>query len=174
MTAQIANREIADALEDVARLLELDGEGPFRIRAYQNAADMIRFFNPPLAQMVADGDDLTKLEDVGKGIAAKIEEIVSGGLPRFRRDLAAKHGPGMLELLRIPGLGPKKVRSLRDELAVRSVEELGEALEAGRVASVSGFGPKSIELLRRRLAKRAESERNSGGSSGEALDGARS
>lgn len=155
----VENREIANVLDDLGNLLEIDGEGPFRIRAYRNAADSIRFFDPPIERMVAEGRDLTELDDVGSGIAARIEEIVARGADAFRRELEAKHGPGLLELLRIPGLGPKKVRALRDGLGVGSLDDLVAALDDGRILEVPGFGAKTAETLRRRVARlRGEGE----------------
>ena len=154
----IDNTTIADVLDDIGNLFEIEESGSFRVRAYRNAADFIRFFDPPLAEMVAAGENLSKLEGIGSGIAKRIGEIVADGPDAYRAKLEAEHGPGLLDLLRIPGLGPKRVKSLRDVLAIRSLDDLREALESGRLREVSGFGPKSVEQLRRRLERISERE----------------
>ena len=98
----VDNERIADALESVATILEVEGANPFRTRAYRNAADGIRYSNDPLAELVAEGKDLTELPDIGAGIAEKITEIVSMGPDAFLEKLALETGPGVLEMLRIP------------------------------------------------------------------------
>lgn len=147
----IDNKRIADILDDIGSLLEVDDASPFRIRAYKNAADTIRLLAPPLADMVTKGDDLTELQDIGPAIAKKIEEIVRTGHLGYVERLAQESGAGILELLRIPGLGPRRVRQLRDELGVKSRDELRTALEEGRVRSLPGFGQKTEERLLRRV-----------------------
>lgn len=147
----IDNKQIADILDDIGSLLEVDDASPFRIRAYKNAADTIRLLDPPLADMVARSEDLTELQDIGPAIAKKIEEIVRTGHLEYVERLADESGAGLLELLRIPGLGPRRVRQLRDELGVTSREQLRTALEEGRVRGLPGFGQKTEERLLRRL-----------------------
>lgn len=152
MTAK--NTEIAELLDAIASLLEIEGDPGFRVRAYRNAADTIRFFDPPLSAMVAAGDDLTKLDDIGKGIAKKIEEIVGTGYEVFRDNL--ERSAPELGLLRIPGLGPKKAGVLKRELGVTSVEELEQAAATGRLRVLAGFGEKTEESLLRRIRKLRE------------------
>lgn len=149
----ISNRDIAAALDGVAGLLEIDDASPFRVRAYRNAADSIRFFDPPIAEMVANGDDLTTLEDVGAGLAKAIAAIVTDGPEAYFASSSEPGSAGLLELLRIPGLGPKKVRALRDDAGVRSLDDLRAALDDGRLEGISGFGGKTLERLRARLDK---------------------
>ena len=159
-----SNEEIADLLESVADLLEIDQASPFRIRAYRNGADTVRYHEDPLEDLVRRGDDLTELQDVGKGLAKSIAEIVELGVAGFRVRMAETHAPGLLELLAIPGLGPKRVRMLRDELSVSSPAELKEALLAGRLREVRGFGAKSEERLLRRLERLEQQEGDGEGS----------
>lgn len=147
------NKEIAGVLDDIANLLEIDDESPFRIRAYRNASDTIRFFDPPLAEMVERGEDLTKLEGIGKAIAEKIVEIVQTGKLAFLQRLTEKSSPGLLDLLRIPGVGPKKVRLMREHLGILSIDDLRAAIESGKISEIPGFGAKSLETLRRRLGE---------------------
>jgi len=149
----IRNDEIADALDKIATLLEIDDASPFRIRAYKNAADSIRLLDPPLAEMVAEGKDLTELQDVGAGIAKKIEEIVALGHAAFVERLGKEGSPGIFDLLRIPGIGPKRVRALRDRLGVTSIESLKAAAQDGRLREVPGFGEKTQERILRRIAR---------------------
>lgn len=150
------NAAIADVLESIANLLEIDDESPFRIRAYRNAADTIRLLDPPLCAMVAAGERLTTVQDIGPAIAKKVEEIVRAGCAVYLEQLEAERSPGLLELLRIPGLGPKRVRALRDGLGISSIDDLRAAAEAGRLSEVPGFGAKTAERLLERLRKSDE------------------
>jgi len=145
------NPEIAGLLEALADLLEVDEASPFRIRAYRNGADTIRHHPTALAELVRDGEDLTDLQDIGKGLAGTVAEIVELGVAGFRARMARDHPIGWLQLLRLPGLGPKRVRMLAKELGVSDPEELRQALVEGRLRTVRGFGPKSEEELLRRL-----------------------
>jgi len=146
-----SNKEIAHILESLADLLEIDQASPFRIRAYRNGADTIRHHDRELEELVRAKTDLTQLPDIGKGLAKAIGEIVTLGIPAYRAKLAQTHAPGLLEILAIPGLGPKRVRMLRDELGVQSPTDLRQALIEGRLREVPGFGPKSEERLLRLL-----------------------
>ncbi len=151
------NKEIADVLESMADLLEIDEASPFRIRAYRNGADTIRYHDTPLEELVRKGANLTELQDVGKGLAKAIGEIVTLGIPGFRAQMAQTHPPGLLELLSLPGLGPKRVRMLKNELGVCGPLELKQALLDGRLREVRGFGAKSEERLLQRLERFEES-----------------
>jgi len=147
----IQNTEIAALLEDVGRLLELDEASPFRIRAYKNAADTVRYLKPALEEMVQSGDDLTQLKDIGPAIALKIEEIVRTGHLEYLNKLAQGSPAGLLSLLQVSGLGPGRVRVLRDKLGVTSVEALRDALDSGRLQGIAGFGIKTEQTLRSTL-----------------------
>jgi DNA polymerase (family 10) len=150
--------DVADVLDKLGTVLELEHESPFRVRAYRNAADTIRMLEPPLAEMLAEGRDLTELQDVGAGIAKKIAEICALGHERFLERLELDVGPGLFRLMSLPGLGPKKVRVLRAELAVTSIEGLEAAIGDGRVAGLAGFGEKTIAGLLARIARLKERE----------------
>jgi len=147
------NSDIAEVLESIANLLEIEDASPFRIRAYRNASDTIRMLDPPLAQMVAAGEDLARLPDIGPAIARKITEIVETGHVAYLEKLTKESSPGLLELLRIPGLGPKRVRALRDGLGIGSLADLERAAEEGRLGEVPGFGAKTQDRLLQRLRK---------------------
>jgi DNA polymerase (family 10) len=142
------NPDIARQLDDVADLLEISAANPFRVRAYRNAARTIRDYTDSIYDLVrAGGFDLTQLPGVGKGLAAEIQALVASGTLPQRQQLVAEVPPGLLELLRIPGLGPKRVKQLHDTLGVRAVADLTRALEAGRLATLPGFGAKIIEKI---------------------------
>lgn len=147
------NPAIAALFDEMADLLELDGAVVFRVRAYRNAARVIRDLGSPLRDQASDLKALMELEGIGKDLAEKIQEIVQTGDFAAHRDLKAKFPPGLLELLRIPGLGPKRVKLLYDALDIRSLGDLRKAIEEGRLATVRGFGPRSVEKLKEQLEK---------------------
>jgi len=153
------NAEIAEALARMADLLEVEDEQGFRVRAYRNAAETIEDGGaPPLAEMHAAGGDLSTLDDIGKGIAARIGEMIERGPMDVVRAYEREKLPGALELLRVPGLGPKRVRKLRATLGLTSLDDLRSATRDGRLARVPGFGAKTIEGIARRLDKLAGDE----------------
>ncbi|HEY0782615.1 MAG TPA: helix-hairpin-helix domain-containing protein, partial [Thermoanaerobaculia bacterium] len=141
------NVEIGRALEEVADILEIQGANPFRIRAYRNAVRTIEVQTAPLARRVAEGLPLTDLPGIGKEIASHIREMVETGTLAFRDELAAQMPRTLVELMRLPGVGPKKARKLWDELQISTVDQLEEAAKEGRIALVPGFGAKSQEKI---------------------------
>ncbi len=151
------NAEIARNLSDVADLLEISGANPFRVRAYRNAARTVADHPDPIAELVqgrAGAFDLTDLPGIGDGIATEITALVETGTLPQRAQLVAIIPPGLLELLRIPGLGPKRVKLFHDKLKVNSVADLKRVLDAGRIAKLGGFGPKLLEKIREGVAGR--------------------
>jgi DNA polymerase (family 10) len=123
------------------------------VRAYRNAAFTIRTLTRPLAEMVEGGEDLAELHGVGAAIARKIAELVRTGHLAALERLEAREGHELANLLRIPGLGPKRVRQLHQQLGVSSLEELSDAVRSGRVAELPGFGPKSERAILRAVAR---------------------
>ena len=147
------NADIGRLLDDVADLLEISAANPFRVRAYRNAARTVRDHPDPLDGLVRRGDfDLTDLPGIGAGIAAEITALVTTGTLPQRQELAAKIPAGLLDLLRMPGLGPKRVKLLHDTLKVNTVADLGRALKAGKIAKLPGFGPKLLEKIQAGVA----------------------
>jgi len=147
------NAEIARLLTDVADLLEISAGNPFKVRAYRNAARTVADHPDPIAELVSGGAfDLTELPGIGGGIAKEITALVQTGTLPQRQQLVATVPPGLLELLRIPGLGPKRVKLFHDRLKVNSVADLKAALEAGKIAKLPGFGPKLLEKIREGVA----------------------
>jgi len=147
------NAEIARLLGEVADLLEISAGNPFKVRAYRNAARTVADHPDPLSELVKDeAFDLTDLPGIGGSIAKEITALLETGTLPQRQQLVATIPPGLLDLLRIPGLGPKRVKLFHDELKVNSVADLKRALEAGKIAKLGGFGPKLLEKIREGVA----------------------
>jgi len=154
------NPDIARLFDEVADLLEIQDANPFRVRAYRNAARTIRDFPEPLTDVVRAGaKDLTDIAGIGDDLAEKITEIVTTGELELRQQLAKKLPAGLLDLLRIPGLGPKRVKLLYKKLKVKSAGDLAKALDAGKVKKLKGFGPKMEEKMRAGLGQAQVTER---------------
>jgi DNA polymerase (family 10) len=154
------NPDIARLFDEVADLLEIQDANPFRVRAYRNAARTIRDFPEPLTDVVRAGtQDLTDIAGIGDDLAEKITEIVTTGELGLRQQLAKKLPAGLLDLLRIPGLGPKRVKLLYKKLKVKSAGDLAKALDAGKVQKLKGFGPKMEEKMRAGLGQAQATER---------------
>lgn len=128
------------------------------MRAYHNAAFTIRTLARPLAEMVTAGEDVAALHSIGPAIARKVGELVRTGHLQALERLEAREGRELADLLRIPGLGPKRVRQLHQQLGVSSLEELGDAVRAGRVAELPGFGPRTERAILRAIAKGAPTQ----------------
>lgn len=151
------NSDVAHLFEELADLLEVDGANPFRIRAYRNAARTIGSLPESVADIIADDDrSLTDLDGIGKDLAAKIADIVATGRLMQLDELHEKFPAGVLDMLRLPGVGPKKVAVLFKELSVTSLEELKQAAENGQVAALKGFGKKTEETILAEVDRVAE------------------
>jgi DNA polymerase (family 10) len=152
------NVEVARTFEELADLLELEGANPFRVRAYRNAARTLEALTLDVATIVArDPAELQQLGGIGKDLADKIVVIVrTGELPQLE-ELKQKIPPGVVQMLRIPGLGPKKVAALFKELGLDTLEALKEAAERGRIEQLKGFGKKTEQSILEGLALLAES-----------------
>lgn len=141
------NAAIARTLEEVADILEIQNENPFRIRAYRNAVRTIQIQTTPLARLVAESRPLTDLPGIGKEMANHIKEMVETGTLGYRDELLAEVPRSVVELMRLPAVGPKKAKKLWDELQISTVDELEEAAKAGRIARIAGFGEKSQQKI---------------------------
>jgi DNA polymerase (family 10) len=155
----IHNREIAEMFHELADLLEIQGANPFRVRAYRNAARVIEGMSRGLADLVDQGADLSALPNIGKEIARKIEALVrTGELPALEE--ARRQTPGTLStIMKLAGLGPKRVKALHERLSVDSLEDLRRAAASGRVRELPGFGPKTEATILARLERWQGEER---------------
>jgi DNA polymerase (family 10) len=141
------NRQIADFFTKIADLLEIQGDNPFRIRSYRNAARILGDMAGSLAEMVKNGRDLEEIPGIGSGISKKIVEIVTTGNLKFLDEQRAKVPSRLPELLKVEGLGPKKVKLLYEKLGVDSLDKLEQLAEAGKIRDLEGMGEKSEQKI---------------------------
>jgi DNA polymerase (family 10) len=137
----VTKREVVDTLEEIAVLLELAGENAFKTRAYANAARTLQGLDRDLAELTASGE-LRELKGIGPALAEKIGTLVATGRLPYLEELRARVPPGLLELLRVPGLGPKRVREVHAKLGIASLAELEYAAESRALQELEGFGEK--------------------------------
>ncbi len=138
------NVEVAKVLEEIAALLDLQGENPFRIRAYRNAGETLRSLAERVEDMVEAGKPLSKLAGIGKSTSTKIVQILETGTCERLQELREITPSGLIEMTAIPGLGPKKVMAIYETLGISTVDGLKAAAEAGELAGkVPGLGSKS-------------------------------
>jgi DNA polymerase (family X) len=134
--------QVAEVLEEIAVLLELKGENPFKSRAYANAARTLERLNEPIEKIVAEGR-LGELKGFGDALKEKVAQLVTTGKLPYYDELKSSISSGLIEMLGIPGLGPKKIKALHDKLGTETVEQLEAACLAGKVAVLAGFGEKT-------------------------------
>lgn len=146
------NRQMAQILAETADLLEVSAADSFRIRSYRRAAEAVESSTAPVGMLAADPKKLLDLPGIGKGMAANIVEMERTGTLSLREELLARYKPSMLELLRLPGLGPKTVALFWDALRIGSVDELEQAAREGRLNGLPRFGAKQTEKLLKGIA----------------------
>jgi DNA polymerase (family 10) len=149
---------VARALREIGMLLEVKGENPFKVRAYETGARALEDMEEDLAALVAEGR-LRDLRGVGEALAKKIEELHRTGTTPLLDRLRGELPRGILELVRVPDLGPKKIAALHDALGIGSLAELEAACRAGRVRGVKGFGEKTEARILENLGRLASTER---------------
>jgi DNA polymerase (family 10) len=151
--AQPSNLEVADRLERVAELLELEEANPFRVRSYRRAADEVRALQRPVAGLYDEGGTsrLQSIEGVGERLAGSIAEIVETGRLGLLDRLESEISPAAV-FERLPGIGPELAGRIRDELGIGTLEELERAAYDGRLEAVEGIGPKRVRGIRDALA----------------------
>lgn len=146
---------VARIFDEIAVFLELRGENPFKVRAYQSASRAIEALEVDLGELVESGE-IDKVPGLGKALVEKVAALVMTGRLKFYDDLKASIPPGLIEMLEVPGLGPKKIKAIHDKLEISTLPELVKACEEGRVAELPGFGAKTqkkiIEGIRNREA----------------------
>ncbi|HQW28535.1 MAG TPA: helix-hairpin-helix domain-containing protein, partial [Verrucomicrobiales bacterium] len=147
-------REIlAETLEEIALLLELKGENPFKIRAYRSGAETVTQFPGDIVARAREGD-LKGIKGIGEALQQKLHELASTGTLGYYENLKSEFPAGLFDLFKIQGLGPKKIKVLYDSLGVDSVVRLKEVCESGEVAMLAGFGKKTAEKILEAIAFR--------------------
>jgi len=145
-------REVAQVLREISQLLQIKGENAFKVRAYEMGADAFETLpNDPAApgglnERVKNGT-LTELDGIGKAISEKVTELVTTGRLRFLDDLRKEFPLGALDLMRVPGLGPRKAAVLIRELDVGNLDDLERVAREGRVRGLKGFGERTEKLI---------------------------
>ena len=146
------NITIARLLDETASLLEIDAADPFRVRSYRRAAEAVEQQTEPLATMVDEPKQLTAIGGIGKGMAANIVDLVRTGSMPLRDELLVKYRPSMLELLRLPSMGPKTVALLWSALEVSNMDQLEAAAKAGHLSTLPRFGQKQVDKILKGIA----------------------
>ena len=146
-------RDIAQRLEEIGVLLELTGENPFKVRAYQSGARALESLEEDLDTLIEEGR-LGEVKGIGKALTEKIIALRQTGQLDFYDKLRASIPDGLIEMLEIPGFGPKKIRKVHEALGVETLEGLEKACASGEIAELPGFGQKSAENILRGIANR--------------------
>ncbi|OGD18489.1 MAG: DNA polymerase III [Candidatus Aminicenantes bacterium RBG_16_63_16] len=155
----ILNSDVAGIFDKVADFLDIKGENQFRIRAYRNASRTIGSLSKGVSDMVAQGEDLTRLPGIGADLAAKIKEIVETGKLKMLEDLMRELPPGLDDLMKIPGLGPKRIKLLYSTQDICSVDDLRRAAEGEKLRDIPGFGEKTEANILEQLKHLAETKK---------------
>lgn len=153
----MTNAEIAAVFARIALILDLKNENPFRVRAYERAAMMIENMPTDLKKIYESGGlkELIALPNIGKDLAEKIEEMVTTGKLAYLAEIEKKVPRGLLEIMEIEGIGPKKTKQLWEKFKVKSIAELIKLAESGKIAALPGWGEKSVENLLRGIDQRS-------------------
>ena len=155
----VHNTDIASIFEEIADFLEIEGANPFRIRAYRNAARTVSGLGAELKDMVAAGEDLTKLPGIGKELAAKLHEILETGTAKALTKLQERIPKTVIEMFKLPNLGPKRVRVLYQDLKIKNLDQLSKAARKGRIRVLEGFGEKTEKAIVEAVEARAQKEK---------------
>lgn len=155
----IDKNRVAHVLDEIGTLLEIKGENVFKCRAYHNASRTIAGLDSDIKELISSGE-INSVKGIGEALSEKITELVTTGRLPYYEELKASIPPGVLEMMKIPGVGPKKVKQLHEQMKIRSVDELEKACREGRLGDVEGFGKKTqeniltgIEQLRKNSSK---------------------
>lgn len=156
----VSNKEITSILVEVADLLDLSGESPFRIRSYRNAARAINGMSEGIAKMAQNKSDIQNLPGIGKSIAEKIEEIARTGKLLQLEELRRKIPVTLIDIMKLDQMGPQRTKILYDELSIKTIDDLEKAALEGKIENLKGFGKKSSDHIIREIKEFA----NKGGS----------
>lgn len=143
------NPAMARLLNETADLMEIDGADSFRVRSYRRAAEAVEQTTADLVAVAADTARLLEIPGIGKSMAANLQAIAATGTMPLREELLAKYGAGLLQLLKLPGMGPKTVALLWDAGKISSIDQLAEAIAQGRLKGLPRMGAKQIEKIQK-------------------------
>src|SRR5215471_17910426 len=138
--------EVAEILVSIGTLLELKGENPFKTRAYANGARVLETLSEPLDKLIAE-NRLGEVKGIGEALQEKITTLVTTGRLPYYEELRSSVPKGLVDMLEIPGLGPKKIRALNQQLGIENTDQLEQACKEGKVATLAGFGEKTQQNL---------------------------
>jgi DNA polymerase (family 10) len=148
------NAAIATTLEEIADYLAFKDANPFRIRAYRNAAEVIRDLKRTISEMIEQGEDLTKIPNVGADLSTQIKEMINSGRNKVLEELRSETPVHVSELLAVPGLGLKRIKTLHEKLQINTVGDLENAARKGILRTLSGFGEGTERRILEALAAR--------------------
>jgi len=154
MAKLIHNTEIAAMFDQLADLLEIEDANRFRVRAYRNAAREIANLPREAADMVAAGEDLAALPAIGEDLAGKIAEIVASGRLKLLDEVTRRTPAGLSEIVALPGIGPKRAKTLHDKLGIKSIADLAARIKAGSLQGLAGFGAKTVAKMLQEIEAR--------------------
>ena len=143
------NVTMARLLEQTADLLEIDGADSFRIRSYRRAAEAVEQTTVDLTAVADDTARLLEIPGIGKSMAANLKAIAATGTLPLREELLAKYCSSLLELMKLPGMGPKTVALFWSAAQISSIDQLAEAIDGGRLAELPRMGQKQLDKLRK-------------------------
>jgi DNA polymerase (family 10) len=147
----VHNSDIAEIFNEVADLLDIEGANRFRVRAYRNAARAVSSLPQSVSEMVKHDEDLSEMPGIGKDLAGKIKEIVETGTLKQLEELEGRVPPELSKLMKIEGLGPKRVKVLHEELGIMGLQDLKEAAGRGKIKGLEGFGEKTEQAILKEL-----------------------
>lgn len=154
----MTNADIAVLLDELADLLEIAGENPFKVRAYRNAARTVGELPKSVVSTLAEQGDLPHLPGIGESIAGKIKEIARTGHLSALEEMERQLPDELPKLMTLPGLGPKRVKILFEQLGITSFQDLAQAVGAQKIRQLPGFGKKTEERIREELERRVQSQ----------------
>lgn len=155
MSSEVSRETLASVLDEVALLLEIEGENPFKIRAYRQGAETARSYDGDIVQMARDGE-LEGIKGIGKALQDKLHELATTGKLEFHENLRGNYPDTFFELFEIDGLGPKKVAAVYKKLGIDSIASLRTACEAGELATLPGFAKKTEQKILEAIARREQ------------------
>jgi DNA polymerase (family 10) len=155
----VHNQDVQNTFEDIADLLELQGANPFRVRSYRNAARTIGGLSESVSDLIKQNKDLSSLSGIGKDLAQKIQQLVETGNLPFLEDLKKSIPSELIQLMRVSGLGAKRVKTIYEKLNIKNMQDLAQAAKDHHIQNLSGFGPKTEQNILEGVQQVQESER---------------